>query len=643
MRGLRAVGWVAAAVVVILAVAIAAAAVTGGRLVAWAVEHPVSGYLGRAIRVAGPATIHWGSPTSLVLQDVKVANAPWSRTPDMLEARRVEVQFYPASLVRGPRNFPLISIDGAKLLLETARDGQRNWTALEKLMSGNPRSQFPIIRKLAITNSELTFHNGATGASTVLVGRQIALDAPDPKGPVKLLSQGTLQNLPYRLAGSVGPIADLRNPAKPYPVQLDGSLGDSRLAVDGTMGQPLQFSGLNLRASLEGRRLHDIAAALDLPMPPLPDFRATGELTGGNGDWTLKALSAKLGASDLEGGIEADLRGKVPYLKANFTSSAIDLADFTGFLGTKPEHSSAPPPKAEATDTSNRIVPATPLAIAKLPHVNADVSFDGERVMASKGLPLQRVAGTLQLKDGVLSLHPLRFGIADGTTSFDMRIAPADPARIELALDVRHVDLHKLVAGTGMPAMLKQSAGTIGGFVQFTGTGASLRDFLGSMNGTASLFMGNGQLSQLLQEIAGLNVLQAVGLLATGDKPVPINCMVARFDLDKGVATAKTLVLDTTDTLIVGKGNFNFSAETLYVDFDPYHKHFTPLTLRTPIEVRGTFGKPSIAVSKTSIAERLGAAIGLGVLLPPVGALLPLMDTGLGPENACRRAFTPQK
>jgi uncharacterized protein involved in outer membrane biogenesis len=643
MRAARIAGWTAAGVALVLLLAAAAIAVAGGRIAAWAIEHPLSHYLDRTIKVTGPAAIHWGSPTRIVLNDLRVQNAPWSRTSDMLAARRVEIQVYPRSLLSGPKDFPLISIEGTKLLLETSKDGQRNWAVLDKLLSGNPRSQFPIIKKLEIRDSALTFRNGTTGASTVLVGRQIELDAPDPTGPVKLLAQGTLQNLPYRIAGSVGPLAELRNPAKPYPVRIDGTIGESRLTVEGTMGQPLRFSGLDLRSSLEGRRLHDVAAALDIPLPPLPDFRATGVLTGGDGDWVLKALTAKLGTSDLEGGIEIDMRGKVPALRANFTSSTIDLADFTGFLGKKPAHSSAPPPKAEATDTSDRIVPATPLALAKLPHVNADVAFDGERVVASKGLPLQRVSGRLLLKDGILSLHPLRFGIADGTTSFDMRIAPAEPARIDLDLDVRHVDLHKLVAGTGLPAIFKNSAGTIGGFVQFTGTGASLRDFLGSMNGTASLFMENGRLSRLLQEIAGLNVLQAIGLVATGDQPVPINCMVARFDLQKGLATARTLMLDTTDTLIVGKGNFNFAAETLYVDFDPYHKHFTPLTLRTPIEVRGTFAKPDIRVSTTSIVERLGAAIGLGVLLPPIGALLPLVDTGLGPDNACRRAFSAQK
>lgn len=645
MSALKIAGTIAGVVAVAAAGIVAGLLTIGsGRITAWAIEHPISSYIGRQVTVAGPVSVHWGSPTRLTFRDLRIANAPWGAAPDMVTAHEVTVEFHPKSLVSGPKNFPLVSIDHAKLLLETSKDGERNWAFLDKLLTPNARSQFPILKKFVANDSEIVFHNGTTGATNHLAVKHAELDAPTPTGSVKVAFDGALQGEPLHIAGTVGPLNQLRNPSKPYPVDLDGSFGESRLAIQGTMRKPLSFSGLDLRVSFEGKKLQQLARTLDIPLPPMPDFRTTGVLTGGGGDWTLKALSAKLGSSDLEGGIAIDVRGKMPYLRANLTSSYIDIADFTGFLGVKPAHSSAPPPKAEAADTSNRIISATPIAVARLNDINAEVGLEAGRVKASKGLPLDRVSASLTLKNGFLTLHPLAFGIADGTVDFSLYLDSTSPEPwLKLDAGISHIDLHALVAGMKLSPLLRQTTGIVGGFVHFTSTGNSLRAFLGHMNGRAALFMENGQLSRLLQEIANLNVLKALGLLATGDQPVPVNCLVSDFDLRHGVATTQTAVLDTTDTLITGRGNFNFPAETIYVELVPYHKTLTLFTLNTPIEIRGTFAEPTVRLNPGGIGGKVAAGAILGVLLPPVGALLPFIDLGLGHDNVCARAFTALK
>ena len=157
------------------------------------------------------------------------------------------------------------------------------------------------------------------------------------------------------------------------------------------------------------------------------------------------------------------------------------------------------------------------------------------------------------------------------------------------------------------------------------------------MNGDAALFLQHGQVSALLQQLAPINVLGALGVYLTGDHPVPIDCFASRFAVRQGVATASTLLLDTPDTAIVGTGAIDFAAETLHLDLKPHNRRFTAVSLRSPVEVRGSFGKPDFSVQWGGLLARLGAAAGLGVLFPPA-ALLPLIDAGLGPGNACRPA-----
>jgi AsmA family protein len=123
-----------------------------------------------------------------------------------------------------------------------------------------------------------------------------------------------------------------------------------------------------------------------------------------------------------------------------------------------------------------------------------------------------------------------------------------------------------------------------------------------------------------------------------GDRPHPINCLVGNFDVQRGVATAKTFILDTTDTVVEGQGNVNLGDETIYLDLKPHPKDWSPLSLRTPIQVRGTLGEPQVKPHAGGLAARLGAAVGLAIVAPPA-ALLPLIETGLGEQNMCSRAF----
>jgi AsmA family protein len=635
---MRAIGMAVGLLAGLLGIAIAAVVLGAAPLVRWAVEQPLSRIAGRKIALDGPLSVQWGLPTRISAEDVHVANAAWGSRPDMFVAQRLEIELSPWTLLDRPVHVSRITVDHAMLLLETSPAGERNWhLALTSAAPG--RSDFPDLNHLLVRDGSFVFRNGVTGAETKVALNALEFAAPDPAAPAKFTADGLFQQRPTRLVATVGPLRDLRDQAKPYPIAVEASLADSHLVVQGTVQHPLDFSGLDLRLSLSGRKLDDIGDAFGVPLPPLPDFRGTAQLTGTGDEWALKALTVKLGHSDLEGGIAVNTHGKVPHLRADLTASRFDVGDFVGFLGATPATSSAPSTAAQQDNPGHRIIPATPIAVDRLAGIDADLSFDAARLDPSKGLPLERLSAGLHLKDGVLTLTPLRFAVAGGAVSVDMILdaRPRSP-RLDLDLDIRQIDLHRLAAGTAVPDLVKETRGIAGGFVRVKSAGKSLRDFLAHMDGDAGLFVEQGQLSRLLQEIGGLNVVQALGLVVNGDRAIPINCLISRFDIKSGIATAAPLLLDTDDSTMVGKGNVNFAAETIYLDIKPYHKHFTPLTLRAPIELRGTFAQPQIGVSKVGLVERLGAAITLGVLVPPA-ALLPLIDTGLGDNKACASAF----
>jgi hypothetical protein len=56
-------------------------------------------------------------------------------------------------------------------------------------------------------------------------------------------------------------------------------------------------------------------------------------------------------------------------------------------------------------------------------------------------------------------------------------------------------------------------------------------------------------------------------------------------------------------------------------------KDFSPLTLRTPLRVRGRFAAPEVSLEKGPMAAKLAGAL-LLALLNPLAGLIPLVDTG---------------
>ena len=456
MRGLRITAWIIAGLLVLVMVCGLALWLGGGPVLAWALEHPVSAAIGRQISIDGPLRLHWGYPSHIVVENIHIANAPWGSKKDMFSAQRLELDIFLSGLLRGRIDTQDVRLDRAQLLLETSREGQHNWDIALSGAAPQHRHQFPELRHLAAQQSDLAYHNGETGAVTDLGIDRLDIDAPEPQSPVEIALMGRLQNQALRLTGTIGALADLRDPAKPYPVKVDGTLDRSRITFDGTLGEPLDVAGVDARLSLDHAKLAEIGTLLGVPVPELPDLRGTARLSGGNGKWTLNALTTAFGHSDLEGGIEVDTNGKVPQLRASLTARTVDLADFKGVYGGKPTVAA----KAAATppERNGLIIPDTPLAISKLPGVNADLTFDATRIESTSGAPLERISLGLQLKDGELKVAPLRFHAAEGDVDFNLHFTPftrTTPPRLDAAIDIRHVDLHKLLSGPGTPEMLR--------------------------------------------------------------------------------------------------------------------------------------------------------------------------------------------
>jgi AsmA family protein len=169
--------------------------------------------------------------------------------------------------------------------------------------------------------------------------------------------------------------------------------------------------------------------------------------------------------------------------------------------------------------------------------------------------------------------------------------------------------------------------GELRGRFKLEGRGRSTADILGSMNGVIQATLRDGTISHVAQEVAGLDIAQAVGVLIRGDRPLPLRCAAVEMEVKQGVAHARQAVMDNRDSVVQVAGTVDLRQETLALKATVKPKDISLMTLRTPVHVAGTFTKPKVSLEPMPIAGRVAAALALGALSGPA-ALLPFIDLG---------------
>jgi uncharacterized protein involved in outer membrane biogenesis len=199
-------------------------------------------------------------------------------------------------------------------------------------------------------------------------------------------------------------------------------------------------------------------------------------------------------------------------------------------------------------------------------------------------------------------------------------------------IDITGLELRKLFPPKS--GIMAQPLGALYGRVDITGHGTSVADLFATANGRLAMLINGGYISNLLVEVAGLDVAESLRILATRDPKVRLRCAVADLSLKNGLATPQVLVIDTTDTIVTAQGTIDFRSEKLDIETHPEPKDPSPFVLRSPILVEGTLGHPDVKPKIGPIVARGGAAVLLG-LVNPLLALLPFIETGPGEDTDC--------
>jgi len=624
-RALLGTGLVLVTVVVLCGVFIA---VYGWNWLRVPVERYTLQQTGRELVIAGDITAQWGWPDLRVqAAAVTFANPAWAQEKQMVTAQGVEVSVSMPQLLQRTVAFSEVRLDQAAVFLEQASGGRKSWLLDLAQQDENARIT---IGRIALTNGTLgyDYKNEKTSLRAQL-STPVAANDSSAAGDLVFRLQGHFKGQVLQAQGSGGPALALRDTSRPYPITLDATVGPTHLTAMGNITGLLSLASVDVQMALRGGNLEQLYPLLGIAFPATPAYSTEGHLVHSGTTWRLEQFSGRVGSSDIAGFVQVVTGGKRPVLTADVRSQRFALDDLGTVIGTRSGNTST---QAPSSPVSRRILPDLPFNAERWGSVDADVKLQAKTLARAKTLPLEDLVLHLSLRDRVLTLDPLTFGLAAGELSAKITLdGRTQPIQARAQVRARKVMLAKLFPTIDLS---KSSIGEVHGDFDLTGNGNSVGTMLGNANGKLGLVVAGGQISKLLMEQAGLHLWEIFNLSLTGDRLIKLRCAVADFDVKQGRMQTQALVFDTEVTTLLGTGTIDLKQEQLDLVFNPRTKNTSPLSLRSPIYIRGSFTQPRVEVDKGRVALRAAGAAVLGAINPFL-ALIPLIDAGPGRDSDC--------
>jgi AsmA family protein len=604
----------------------------------------VSGQLGRRFEITTHLGVHLGRTTTVRAEAVEIANPEWASEHYLLQAKAAEFDIELLPLLVGRVSLPRIVLTQPQIGLQIEPDGRRTW-ALARDTSD--KGATPTIGTLQVDQGTLKYLATAQGAN-VVAQFSVAKEAAEQL-PLSYKAKGKWKNEPFTASGRTGGVLKLsQNIGAPFPVEVNAEAGRTSLKAQGVISNLAELAGVDATFDLQGRNLEELYKLLGVVLPSTPAYKLRGKLSKHGQVWAASQIQGVLGKSDLSGALSFDQAAAVPLLTGKVQSKLLDFEDLGPVIGLTPASRSAAANSASSATrgastgmqkkaargeaASRKVLPVIPLDVVKLKAMNADVSYSAADIRHARDLPLDKGSVHVKLNAGVLQLDPVSLGVAGGAVAGRIQIdANVAPAAFNTRLDVRGLKLNQL-----FPAVetTKSSLGKISGQFDLKGRGNSVAQMLGSASGDVAVLMGKGEISNILLEFIGLDGGEAIKFFLRGDRNVELRCAAAAFGVKQGLMTSRAIVLDTSDTVINGRGQVSLAHETLDLVLDPAPKDHSILSFRSPLLIRGTFSAPSAGPDKGALAGRAGIALALAAINPLL-ALAATLETGPGHDADC--------
>ncbi|GMQ74885.1 MAG: hypothetical protein BMS9Abin01_0125 [Gammaproteobacteria bacterium] len=379
------------------------------------------------------------------------------------------------------------------------------------------------------------------------------------------------------------------------PVSLSARVADTVLRFDrddgGAAGKPGRPREIRYRVSVQGKSLDSFDNYAGVSLPPLGPYELTALMTARDTRFTLSDLDIRIGGSDLKGSMLVDISGERPRAAVQLATEVLQLEDFIfedwtmldSDEDTEPEQGTT---IARGADGVDREQLATLLSRESMARIDAAFTLEVAQVLLGK----EELGGGrlgLTLDDGRLEVKPARLDIPGGALNMSFALEPTDEGMYsQIVFDVDRFDY-------GVLARRQKPDTDMGGHISLDVALDSRADkpenLLRNANGHLLFGIWPDDIEADVFDLWTVNLLLAVLPTVNEGPKSKVNCIVAGLEFRDGVATRKSLLLDTTNMQVGGEIKANFKTEKIDVFLKPQAKVPQFFSLATPVQVNGNF------------------------------------------------------
>ena len=653
----------------IVLLGIAVAEVWGWPFLAAPLEQALSKRLGlRVSFAADPATdlsqeksfqLRLLGGARLAVERIEVSAPVWSGAPQLLLARNLTLDLSLADAWRAyqgrPFSIRLVTVKTLDVVLERTADGRISTPFLQNAMP-------PSVERWGIDAGTLRYRDERTKIDVVANLHTAAESALAPedgdlqpkregvsnkrKSSVagRATVDGTFRGQPLTLAvhfgtGAAPGTTDVGTGSVPF--NLTALLGETNLALQGSMSDERTFSSLTAQFSLAAPSAALFGDAMGIAMPSTNKFISEGVVVKKGDTWYVVVNKATSGRSEFRGAFTYETGSQTPLLSGQLIAARLLLGDLGPMIGnaSATARTTVAKFKGKPNAQAGRTLPHRHFDLAVLRAMSANVLIDVDEVQFNTPL-LERIRplhAHLQLSDSILSLTGIethsRFGRLQMSWTLDAKEAIAEWSA---KLRWEGVQLEHWLKHTQGGDGARIVSGRVEGNASLRGRGRSTAEILATLSGHIHGELHNGLLSRSVADVIGTPTAVVSAASMPPHDSVRILCAAADLEIDRGVVRPRLAVAEMDGFTAWIAGTLSLATETIDLRLLTAATQSNPRPLHTPLQVTGSFAAPNVVVSKVAIAAAVANSF-FTALFKSVAALIPGNENN-GNVNSAKQA-----
>jgi hypothetical protein len=417
-----------------------------------------------------------------------------------------------------------------------------------------------------------------------------------------------LQSLESMLGRSLPALGSVAGSAR--VTDADGTLGleDLRVDVAGSGAMTLALSAsiddvferdeVELSVDLRARDLAALGELAGVELPAIGPIEFVGRVRGSDEAMSAEGVRLRLGETRIRGRFSGSFReDERPALRASIESPHVRLED----LGLAPEAEEDQPAPAVA-GAGSRALP-----FEQLRAIDLDLELRAERITGVAGLDLSDAHANVRLHDGDLLVGDIGASYHLGRLVGELHLDARRPEpELSLALDARAIDLGRVLAQFDAEP---DASGLIDLRLKLRSEGRTQDEIVAALEGSTLLVLREGTTASKYAQMFILNLSHVAFPMLRPRKKPRVGCVVADFELERGVATARTLVIEEGEITVTGSGEVDFVRGVYDLELAPSTTNPGVVSMAPRVQVVGPLAEPEFRPVKRTLASSMGRGL----------------------------------